>query len=157
MDKQFRVGDELSPDNIEVGMIVDVLTGDYHYKECTILVLKPNFVSFETPNFEGAVFNYERFRNNSSIKFLFRGYIKNSPVTSSDNLSSVSEQSITEAIKTLSQAAQELSTHVSVDGKGNVTIYSDYHQEELVFDTAEKLLQYIECVKKLDNFGENRK
>lgn len=152
MVKQFKIGDKLSPDDIKVGMIVDVLTGSCGYKECTILLLKPDFVSFETPDFEGAVFNYERFRNNRSIKFLFRGYSQNFVVSSTDNTSPLYEQSIVEAIKTLSQASQELQTNVSVTSEGELTIYSNYHEKELVFDTAEKFMQYIKCVKQMNSF-----
>lgn len=153
-NKLFQSGDKLSPDDIEVGMIVDVLTGSCCYKECTILLLKHDFVSFETPDFEGAVFNYERFRNNRSIKFLFRGYSENITVSSTDNTSSLSEQSIAEAIKTLAQAAQELQTMVAVNADDELTIYSHYHEKELTFnlDSLDQLVQYVECVKKLDKF-----
>lgn len=155
MDKQFKIGDKLSPDDIKVGMIVDVLTGSCCYKECTILLLKHDFVSFETPDFEGAVFNYERFRNNRSIKFLFRGYSQNFVVSPSQQHNTLSEQSIAEAIKTLSRAGQELQTKVSVNSEGEVVVYSDYHQEDLTFDTAEKFMQYVECVEQMNKFGEN--
>lgn len=154
MDKQFKIGDKLSPDDIEVGMIVDVLTGSCCYKECTILLLKHDFISFETPDFEGAVFNYERFRNNRSIKFLFRGYSQNFVVSHSQQHNTLSEQSIAEAIKTLSQASQELQTRVAVNADGELTIYSHYHEKELTFnlDSLDQLAQYVDCIKKLDKF-----
>ncbi|UUW39884.1 hypothetical protein VP14_197 [Vibrio phage VPMCC14] len=149
MNKEFKIGDKLSPEDIEVGMVVDIVnrsSGDTLRKDIKITKLT-SYGGFE--HTEGS------FGNHMFYNVILKGWMTTEhPVTTSDKLSSVSEQSITEAIKTLSQAAQELSTHVSVDGKGNVTVYSDYHQEELVFDTAEKLLQYIECVKKLNSFGE---
>ena len=66
----------------------------------------------------------------------------------------LSEQSIAEAIKTLSQASQELQTSVSVNSEGELTIYSNYHEKELTFnlDSLDQSVQYIECVKKLDKF-----
>jgi hypothetical protein len=64
------------------------------------------------------------------------------------------EQSIEEAVKTLSQAAQELSTHITVSTEGEIVIYSDYHEQELTFDTTGKFMQYVECVKQMNKFGE---
>ncbi|WNO47205.1 hypothetical protein [Vibrio phage vB_VibM_10AMN] len=64
------------------------------------------------------------------------------------------EQSIAEAIKTLSQASQELQTRVAVNADGELTIYSHYHEKELTFnlDSLDQLAQYVDCIKKLDKF-----
>ena len=227
MNKQFNIGDKLSPEDIEVGMIISIVKGCFVWGECTIVESKGNLIGFTTPDFDGDIFYYQGFKGDCSMKFTFKGYVEEdiktptlreaaqeimlnsamkwsegnyetscmqlrtfnddnyySPFATKDNpvympatpvgdsnwklipkqdkeLSHVSstqqqsvldEQSIAEAIKTLSRASQELSTHVTVDGKGNVTVYSDYHQEDLVFDTAEKLVQYIECVKQMNSF-----
>lgn len=152
MFKEFNIGDKLSLKDIQVGMIIDLLPYNQikdipTFKDVEVISLQPPF---------GIGVMY---KNSDWYINLLEDYcvcFKSSPsVSSTDNTSCLSKQSIEEAIKTLSQAAQELSTHVSVDGKGNVTVYSDYHQEDLVFNTAEKLLQYIACVKKLDSFKEN--
>lgn len=78
---------------------------------------------------------------------------KNPTETTSQQHNSLSEQSIEEAVKTLSQAAQELSDHISVDEEGKIIIWSNYHSNEIKFDTAEKFMQYIECVKQMNKFG----
>lgn len=79
------------------------------------------------------------------------------PANSSEELHPLSEQSIAEAIKTLSQASQELQTSVSVNSEGELTIYSNYHEKDLTFnlDSLDQLVQYIGCVKQLDSFGES--
>lgn len=149
MNKEFKVGDELSPDDIKVGMIVDLLPYNQikNYptlKDVEVKSLQPPFgivvVYKSTDWFIDLIGDYcVRFKSEP-------------PVTTTQPCDQSFEQSIEEAIKTLSRASQELSTHVTVDGKGVVTVYSDYHEERLVFDTAEKLVQYMECVKQRNSF-----
>lgn len=144
--KKFKVGDELSPDDIEVGMIVDIVSksGD-GMKRNNVTVLELLICG-------GFQHSESTFGNYRSFKVIFKGYSE-SPEVSSQQHNNLSEQSIEEAVKTLSQAAQELSTGISVDEEGNIVIYSDYHQDEIKFDTTEKFMQYIECVKEMNKFG----
>ncbi|AGH31894.1 hypothetical protein VPIG_00036 [Vibrio phage PWH3a-P1] len=147
MTKQFKIGDELSSEDIEIGMVVDIVnrgSGVKFRSDVIVTSISPcgGFTHSETS-----------FGNYMFFKVIFKGYVE-SPETSTQQHNTLDEQSIEEAVKTLSQAAQELSDHISVDEEGKIIIWSNYHSNEIKFDTAEKFMQYVECVKQLNKFGE---
>lgn len=153
MSKEFKIGDKLSLDDIEVGMIVDLLP----YNQ--IKGYPPTLKDVEVKSLQypfGIVVVYRS--SDWFIDIIEDYYVRfksEPPVTTTQLCDQSFEQSIAEAIKTLSRASQELQTRVAVNADGELTIYSHYHEKELTFnlDSLDQLVQYVECVKKLDSLN----
>lgn len=147
-EKKFRVGDKVKlPEDSEF-LFSD---GDFHLKGIGYVyeVDEDDEYPVKVSWFDSG----EDRSNDYNHEDLIFAY-EESPEASTQQSNTLSEQSIAEAIKTLSQASQEIQTKFSVNSEGELTIYSNYHEKELTFnlDRLDQLMQYIECVKNLDKF-----
>lgn len=148
MNKEFNIGDKLSPKDIKVGMIVSIIR-----KFPSELLHEDITVQAKIPERGFMYSGTKEFHNWGCFYVIYKGEVKPS-VSNTQQQSPLDGQSIAEAIKTLSQASQGLQTSVSVNSEGELTIYSHYHEKELTFNlgSLDQLAQYVECVKKLDKF-----
>lgn len=55
--------------------------------------------------------------------------------------------------ETLLRASQHLSQGVTVTPEGKFSVYSEYHEEELTFDSIDMLEEYVNLIKKLNSFS----
>lgn len=82
---------------------------------------------------------------------------ESSPQSTQTASTTENEQLYSDMFMTLLQATQKLSDGITVTTEGKFSVWSEYHDHELVFDTLDNLLEYVNVVEKMKSFEKNFK